>query len=147
VALIEVGGSGRNALDLVLACHLGKATIENPRAAFYIISKDKDFNPLVAHLRADHIDVARLDAFTDLPFLATASSAPGASDDRLEKLITQLKNRTKARPVRRKTLLSHIQAFHANRLSPDELDAVVTTLLENRIIAIDEKGRVSYPAS
>jgi hypothetical protein len=144
VTLVEVGASGRNALDLVLACHLGKATTQHPDAGFYIVSKDKDFNPLIAHLRADHVDVSRHEAFTALPFLPTAPD-PAQSDDRLAKLITRLTSKITARPVRRKTLLSDIHSFYANRLSPAELEAVVATLEERGIIAIDARGRVTYP--
>lgn len=143
VTLIEVGGSGRNALDLVLACHLGQAVVNRPGAVFHIVSKDKDFNPLVAHLRAADVDVTRHDAFAALPFLQR--NAPRAApDDRLGRLIDRLSHKTIARPVRRKTLLSHIQAFYANRLSPDELEAVVAALEERGVIAFDEKGRVNY---
>ena len=149
VTLIEVGASGRNALDLVLACHLGRAVAQQRDAAFYIVSKDKDFNPLIAHLRAEHLDVSRHDAFSALPFLGRApiSRRPAEldSDERLAKLVDGLTRKTKARPVRRKTLLSHIQAFYANRLAPDELEAVVATLLQRGIIAISPEGKVDYP--
>jgi hypothetical protein len=144
VTLIEVGASGRNALDLVLACHLGKASTQHAKAAFYIVSKDKDFNPLIAHLRTEHLDVSRHEAFTALPFLTTAPK-PSETDDRLTKLIDRLTKKTKARPVRRKTLLSDIHAFYANRLTPAELEEVVATLEERGVIAIDAKGKITYP--
>lgn len=69
VTLIEVGGSGRNALDLTLACYLGRAIERAPSANFAIVSKDKDFAPMVAHLVAQKIAVARYDSFRALPFL------------------------------------------------------------------------------
>jgi hypothetical protein len=143
VTLIEVGGSGRNALDLVLACHLGKAVVTHPRGIFHIISKDKDFNPLIAHLRADEVNVARHDAFAALPFLRAAPETV-EPDERLAKLIDRLRHKTASRPVRRKTLLSHIHAFYANRLSQEEVEAVIATLQQQGIITIDDKGRVSY---
>jgi hypothetical protein len=149
---IEVGASGHNALDLVLAYHLGRAIARQGDAAFYIVSKDKDFNPLIAHLRTEHLDVSRHEEFAALPFLARAPKrAPSAEpresavDERFRKLVDRLTTKTKARPVRRKTLLSHIQAFYANRLSPDELEEVVTTLQTRSLIAIDDAGKVSYP--
>lgn len=143
VALIEVGATGRNALDLVLACHLGTAVAQHPEGRFYIISKDKDFNPLIAHLRAGGTQVSRHDAFPALPFLAGEPKQVGP-DERLAKLVDILMNKARARPVRRKTLLSHISAFYANRLSPAEVEAVIATLVERGIIAIDARGRVSY---
>lgn len=185
VELIEVGASGHNALDLVLACHLGKAAVRHPERRYYIVSRDKDFNPLVAHLRADHIDVSRHDSFDALPFFGrrTGKTAPASrgstpsrraardetlptvrpdvvpsvpvavdpvapnpeAPERLAKLIDRLQRQTKARPVRRKTLLSHIKAFYGNALAPDEVAGVVETLIGRGLIAIDDRDRVTYP--
>jgi hypothetical protein len=75
VKLIEVGGSGRNALDLTLACYLGRAIEQVPEANFAIVSKDKDFAPMVAHLVAQKITVARHDSFRALPFLTHRKQA------------------------------------------------------------------------
>lgn len=75
VKLIEVGGSGRNALDLTLACYLGRAIEQAPSANFAIVSKDKDFAPMVAHLLAHEVDVARYDSFRALPFLTHPQQA------------------------------------------------------------------------
>jgi hypothetical protein len=144
VSMVGVAASGRNALDLVLAYHLGQSATLHPQGTFYIVSKDKDFNPLIAHLRTDHVDVSRHEEFAALPFLATAPRT-AEPDDRLPKLIDRLANKTKARPVRRQTLLSHIHAFYSNRLSPVELEDVVKTLEQRGIIAIDARGKVSYP--
>jgi hypothetical protein len=142
VELVEVGATGRNALDLVLACHLGKAVVQHPGGLFHIVSKDKDFNPLVGHLRAEDINVARHDVFTSLPFLTPPKTT--AADDRLTKLIDGLQGQQRSRPQRRKTLLSHIQAFYNNRLAPPEAEAVVDDLQQRGILSIDEKGKVSY---
>lgn len=180
VTLIEVGASGRNALDLVLAWHLGHAAERYPGDMFFVVSKDKDFDPLIKHLRSRGLEVARVDAFDALPFLgakktelrhasaprgsravqtrpASADAAPrpradqradartAAEDARFAKLIDRLQHKTKARPVRRKTLVSHINGFYGNSLSPSELEAVVQSLESDGIIALDAQGRVSYP--
>lgn len=168
VLLIEVGASGRNALDLVLAWHLGKSAERHPGDAFFVVSRDKDFDPLLAHLRAAGLTVARVDSFAALPFLAplgrkaaaakvmvvatkkaervsTPARGPESTEDeRLAKLIDRLERRAKARPVRRKTLLSFINGFHANQLSEPELEAIASALQERGVIAIDDKGRVVY---
>lgn len=143
VTLVEVGASGRNALDLVLACHLGQAVVRRPDAAFHIVSKDKDFNPLVAHLRASDVNVARHEGFAALPFLHAPATAP-ETDRRLAKLIDRLRHSAASRPVRRKTLLSHVQDFYGNRLSATEAESVIGTLVQQGVIAIDDRGRVSY---
>ena len=174
VTLIEVGASGRNALDLVLAWHLGKTSERHSEDTFFVVSKDRDFDPLLAHLRARGLRVARVESFSALPFLAppprkeaaarrTASSArvrgalsesplpddsptvPAAAEDRLGKLINRLQHKTKARPVRRRTLLSHIRAFYGNDLTEAEAEAIVATLEQRTVITVDERGRVTYP--
>ena len=167
VTLIEVGSSGRNALDLVLAWHLGKIAERYPTDSFFVVSKDKDFEPLLRHLRTLGLDVARVDAFSSLPFLASAGAEParpgagarrstaaaspeiapasGSEDERLAKLIDRLQHKTKARPSRRKTLLSHINGFYGNQLAEPELAAIVATLQQRGVIVLDGKGRVQYP--
>jgi hypothetical protein len=75
VELLEVGASGRNALDLTLAQYLGRAVERIPEATYGIVSKDKDFDPMIAHLVSRGIDVVRKDTFAGLPFLAPGKPA------------------------------------------------------------------------
>jgi hypothetical protein len=145
VTLIEVGTSGRNALDLVLAWHLGKAATEHATAHFHVVSKDKDFDPLIAHLHAARLNVARHGSFDALPLFGSSKKPAPHPDERLSKLIDRLENKTKARPARRPRLLSHINGFYGNQLSPTELESIVATLVDRGIIALDDKGKVSYP--
>lgn len=78
VELLEVGASGRNALDLTLAHYLGRAVERIPEATYGIVSKDKDFDPLVAHLVSRGIQVVRKDSLASLLFLAPAKPAAAA---------------------------------------------------------------------
>ena len=169
VTLIEVGASGRNALDLVLAWHLGHTAERHPGEQFYIVSRDKDFDPLLSHLHARGLKIGRVDSFAELPMLDPRPSAkhPPAPrrtavsnrptppivkitpapvlDDRLAKLIDRLQHKPKARPVRRNTLLSHINGFYGNQLSEGELDNIVATLQQRGIVRVDANDRVEYP--
>jgi hypothetical protein len=93
VELVKVGASGHNALDMVLSAHLGRATAIHPEAEFAIVSKDKDFDPLIAHLLAHNIRVSRHPDVALLPFVgrpkrshsstprSTASKTPPAPSD------------------------------------------------------------------
>ena len=170
VTLIEVGASGRNALDLVLAAHLGRATIEHPTADFTIVSKDHDFDPLIAHLCVHGVRVERLPDFSDLPVLGApkraqvpkpAVSAPkfargtprlppasgGAprSTSKMEKLVARLTSPAGPHPKRKDRLLHHIATSFGNQLSDADLEEVVEELVEQRIVALDPAGKVSYP--
>jgi hypothetical protein len=172
VDLVKVGASGHNALDLVLAAHLGRATIKHPDAEFAIVSKDKDFDPLVAQLQTIKIRVSRHPDFAALPFFnrprraaapaarPVAASRPAAarlhppapvaapapaSGDRLEKLIERLTAGNAPRPKRKQRLLRHIGTAYGNKLSEAELEAVAAKLSARGVIAIDANDRVSYP--
>ena len=69
VELVEVGASGPNALDLTLAYYLGQAVQRAPDAQFYIVSRDKDFGPMIGHLQSKNIKVDRFGDFSLLPFV------------------------------------------------------------------------------
>jgi hypothetical protein len=142
VDLQKVGTSGHNALDLILANYLGQAIQRCPGAQFHIVSKDKDFEPMIVHLSGKGIPVHRCDSIAALPFLLkptkphpirvavpARSNAParavvpvkdGAPDVRFEKLVTRLKNNSAPRPKKRSSLLAHIKTAFGGRVSEAE---------------------------
>ncbi|MDI1336349.1 MAG: PIN domain-containing protein [Lacunisphaera sp.] len=155
---IEVGASGRNALDLILSYYLGRVAGPAFHGQCFIVSKDKDFDPLISHLMANGIQVSRHDSFAALPFLSppkkssppkkaapAKDTAPKPPQDRLEKLVTALRTKSTARPGKRKALLAHINNMHGNKLSPAELEKVITDLVGRGVINIDAKDKISYP--
>ena len=163
VELIEVGAAGHNALDLTLAFYLGQAVLRTPHAQFQIVSKDTDFDPLIAHLLGQKIRVSRHDSFATLPFLpqpknpapkksgvATKNPPPAKSGvpvaDKLEKLIVRLTNNTAPRPKKRVSLLAHVNTAYGNKLSDVELNLVVDELKKRGVLGIDAKDKISYPA-
>ena len=162
VELIEVGAAGHNALDLTLAYYLGQAAYSAPQAQFHIVSKDTDFDPLIAHLRGQKIKAARHGSFATLPFLpqpkqptikksATTTkpqpelfaSSPAA--DKFDKLLARLKNNSAPRPKKRSSLLAHISTAYGNKLPETELNLHLDALAKSGVLAIDAKDRVSYP--
>lgn len=147
VTLVEVGATGRNALDLVLACHLGKALEQHATAEFYIVSKDRDFDPLISHLTAERIAVSRHDSFAQLPCLKArpgGAGAPGRTEtERLTKVIAALAKPNGSRPKRMKRLLAHINSMFANGLSESELTTVVDELVRRGILRVDGE-KIAY---
>jgi hypothetical protein len=75
VRLIEMTTAGKNALDLALAYHLGMAAIQDPAGCFHIISRDKDYDPLIAHLKRTGSKAFRHDKFSVQAILGTAKPA------------------------------------------------------------------------
>lgn len=157
VRLIEMNASGRNALDFALAYYLGMAAANDPAGSFHIISRDKDFDPLIAHLRRANLKISRHDAFSVQAILAedkpgAAAAKPGAAADKpvvaADKVAitaNRLKRSTTNRPARKSTLLSHIKAQFQGQLADNEAGEIVDTLAGRGIIGIDAKGKVSYP--
>ena len=165
VRLIEAGRSGKNALDFVLAYRIGVESVADPKGFFHI-SRDKGFDPLILHLRNNHISAERHESFARIPVLASAqpgrprerlkavaprsttnkpkSGTPSSGVDRA-RLMTErfLTNKTN-RPKRKKTLLAHIFTHFGKRLSIAELDEILAALVANNVIEITPRGAVVY---
>ena len=166
VELEKVGASGHNALDLTLAYYLGQAVQRCPGAHFHIISKDKDFEPMVAHLSIKGIPVNRCDSFAALAFLPKPAkphpikaAAParlgalakavvpvkaGAADVRLEKLISRFQDNSAPRPRTKSRLLAYINTAFGGRLTEAAQIQKLAELISRGVLTIDANGKVSY---
>lgn len=150
IELIEMDASGRNALDLALAYHLGRAAVAHPGDCFHIISRDRDFEPLMAHLRHAGVGVFRHDAFGVPAVLGAARPArrterrPAASD-KATIVLNRLRKASAGRPTRMSTLLSHVKAQFAEPLAEGEAESIVRSLVERGAVAVDTRNRVTYP--
>jgi hypothetical protein len=169
VDLVEVGASGRNALDLTLAYYLGQAVLQNPNARFCIVSRDKDFEPMIAHLSGQGIKVVRCDSFAALPFLpkprastsvkaavpikpnapvkAGASVKADALDDRFERLVARLQNSSAPRPKKKSSLLARINSDFGNKLTASEQNEKADELIRRGVLTLDAKGKIAYAAA
>lgn len=160
VALVEVGASGHNALDIILACHLGRAIERAPGAKFAIVSKDKDFAPMIAHLRAEGIEVARHESFATLPFappqksvsppksVAPKKTAPPAkkpAPDRRAKIVARLQNSAAPnRPGTEKALRAHLAAALGMEASETAVSDIVRELSGTGALTIGTNNKVTY---
>jgi hypothetical protein len=149
VKLVEVGATGRNALDLTLTYYLGRTVHQSPAATYHIVSGDKDFDPLIAHLKAGGTLVVRSGSFAALPFLAppkkTPSVAKPAPGDRPARLTARLKNPTSTnRPTTRRTLLSHIKSSLGPDLSEAQAEAFIQHLCTAKVLTLDARNKVHY---
>ena len=143
VRLIEMNASGRNALDFALAYYLGMAAANDPAGCFHIISKDKDFDPLIAHLRQANLKISRHDTFSIQAILS--EGRPVVAADKVTITVNRLRKSTTNRPARQSTLLSHINAQFPGQLADNGAGEIVDALVERGIIGIDAKGKVTYP--
>ena len=137
VALVNTGRGGKNALDLVLAQHIGEAKKSDPHGYFHILSKDKDFDALIGHLNDNDTLAARRAAFSEIPVLMNNA-------ERVDFLIARFKLPHFTRAGSRKTLESQSQALFGKALSPSELDATIKGLVTAKAIEITNEGAVAY---
>jgi len=166
VELVEVGASGRNALDLTLSYYLGQAVLRAPDALFCIVSRDKDFEPMIAHVSTKGIKVVRRDTFAALLFLpkparrhsarAAVPVKPSAllaeetfvredtPDERLERLIFRLQTTSRSRPKRKARLLGRINSDFGNNLSEAEQNEKLDELIRRGVLTIGAKDAVVY---
>ena len=162
VRLVKLAASGRNALDLTLAYYLGQAVTENDKAELHIVSKDKDFEPLIAHLRATKLKVSRTESFAALPFLpagkrAAVSREPRATpkkalavpkttpEGRSAKVFARLQNPlSRNRPSNERALRAHLRTALGKQSSEANVESVLAQLQDQNVLTIDAGGRVVY---
>lgn len=159
---IRLGDSGRNALDLTLAFYLGQATRRWPEAEFHIVSKDHDYDPMLRHLATLGVRASRSEAFSSLAFLK-APKAPARSrapkpktvtapadpaDERCARIIARLTDpSSQNRPSTETRLRAHIKASLGKHASGATVEKVLRTLVEKRVLALRDEGRVEYSAT
>jgi hypothetical protein len=141
VQYITISGSGRNALDFHIAFSIGELSKEDPEACFYIISKDKGFDPLIEHARKKNIHVSRLESIADIPLLRI----PGARtmQEKVDAIVGNFTVRGSGLPRKEKTLANTINVIFQKALKEDELKLLIQELNKQGHISI-ENGRINY---
>jgi hypothetical protein len=163
--MIRSPKAGKNALDFVLAYHLGQAVLADPKGHFHIVSKDLGFDALVDLLKSKHVKVKRHDDWSGLhftsapkpaaetptavatpkpPAAASKASAPRPLSSGAEKVLANLRKSAKNRPRRKQTLVNHAKNFLGKDSAEDALERVVAELHKAGHLSIDDKGIVTY---
>jgi hypothetical protein len=158
VQLVRLTSAGKNALDFILAYHVGRAVSADPTGFFYIIAKDTGYDPLVDHLRKNHIHASRHEDFTSLPFLTAVqrpvAAKPKASpkakapapvlDELLIRVVEHLRKNSTTRPRTKRRLVSNLLARFAKEIPEGEVQGVMERLSRAAYISIDVKDAVTY---
>jgi len=142
VQLIESEGASRNALDLVLAYQVGAQSSTDSNGYYHILAKDKDYDPLIEHLKAKGILASRDEQFARIPALVDVSQL--SLEERVERVIESFRKNHKSRPTRKKTLLSTIHALFRKQLTAEAVQQIVGTLLARKVIEFTPKEQVVY---
>jgi hypothetical protein len=155
VQFVRLTVSGRNALDLTLAYHLGRIMAAQPSGHFHIISKDKEFDALVTYLRAQGKQIMRCESFLDLLFLPPALVQPkvaaplGIPSNRgkIVGAVENLKKQPKVRPKNRSKLHAYLKSHLGDGVTDETVDRELDALANREGITIDDKSAVAYPSA
>lgn len=130
---VKIAGTGPNALDFHIAFYIGQISsqVENPY--FHIISRDKGFDPLIAHLKERKILVARWQEVAEIPLLKVSNAK--SPTEKLAIVVEHLKTRGAARPRKLQTLKNTIVSLFQKQLPDDELSALVEDLQAQGFVA------------
>jgi len=153
---IQIDGNGKNALDFHISYYIGRLAAETPGANFYVISKDKGFDPLIKHVKAQGISCQRSSSIADIPGIKISSSKSGSdtvdtikiSDSRsipekVDAVVNNLTKRKGGKPRTLKTLRGTINALFKNGLADAELEEVIEQLTKRGTIKVAD-GKVQY---
>ncbi len=138
---ICISGNGKNALDFHIAFYTGHFSSIGKDASFYIISKDKGFDPLVQHLKMTGTSAQRVADINKIPVLKSFTSSTLHS--KVEKIFLHLKSRGNAVPKTELTLRNSINALFGSVLEDAELTSIIERLKKLGFLNIDG-GKVRY---
>ena len=141
---IKITGSGPNALDFHIAYYLGQLSLNDPKGAFLIVSKDKGFDPLIKHLNEKKIQAKRQTNLVETSVAPTKSSA--RPSDKVEAIIKNLTSRGQSRPRKVATLSNTINSIFSGKLKENELTSLINALKNRGVIVVNqEKNTYNLP--
>lgn len=139
VEWLQIEGSGHNALDFHIACHLGRVLEKGQRPECYVLSHDAGFDPLLKYLGKNGLKCSRIGNLSEI--VAGPSSREAANYKRVADLLGKLSKN--ARPRKRATLISYIATIFQKKISDMEVDAIIARLQANKILS-ERDGTISY---
>lgn len=156
---VQLETPGVNALDFHLAYYLGLLSGADKAAYFHIISKDKGFDPLIKHLKAHGVSVARSESIESMPCFKAANAAAEPvvqaatepakeqattnGDPTIKLVVSDLIARKASKPRTIKTLMSTIHAKVGKTKPLAEIEDIYKKLRQRGYVK--ESGtKVSY---
>mgnify|MGYP001473374317 CR=1 FL=1 len=153
---IQIDGNGKNALDFHISYYLGRLALEAPDACFHVISKDKGFDPLITHLKAQGISCQRSSSIAEISGLKISGSesisdavkkakTPDSKSiaEKVDAVINNLTKRKAAKPRTVKKLRTTIRALFRDKIADAELDEIIEQMKIRGAITVAD-GKVNY---
>jgi len=141
VKYVKISGTGPNALDFHVAFYMGQLAAKEPEAYFYIVSKDRGFDPLISHLTTRKLRALRVKTVDDIPILKSGNVK--STPDRIPVIVADLRRRGSAKPRTVRTLTSTISTLFRKQLSSDEIGSLLEALKELGYVSVSGT-KVSY---
>lgn len=141
---VQIKGQGKNALDMHIAFYIGQISAGDPSAFFHVVSGDKGFDPLIAHLKELKIFAGRVTSISDIPLIK--SCAAETLEERFAVVIDRLKVLKASKPRALKTLSTTIASMFPGRLKDGELEQLIGELARAKVLAV-EGAKVKYLAA
>jgi hypothetical protein len=142
--LVRMQTAGRNALDIVLAYHLGRAAAAHPGGQFHIVSKDTGFEPLIDHLKSNGISASRHPDYVTLKEVLPPTLGLTPFPAEVDAVVTCLKKDAFSRPKTRKALISYLRSATGKHLSAPQIEKAIKFLQEIGFLEIDNRGAITY---
>ena len=141
---IEMMGTGHNALDFHIAFYIGRISATDKDAYFHIVSNDQGFDPLIAHLKQEHIFADRVTKIEEIPAMVQKTTVFSKSlPERIAFAKERILKSKVSRPRTRKTLTSHVAAMFLKMLSEEDVGAVIEGLFKDGC-ARENGKRIEY---
>ena len=139
---VEMAGTGHNALDFHIAFYIGRISATDKDAYFHIVSNDTGFDPLIAHLKSEHIFADRVSNIGEISALAQANAVSKSPEEKIDFAKERLIRPNATRPRTRKTLTSHVATMFLKTLSEEDVAVVVEGLFKCGCVREDGKRLV-----
>ena len=136
---VEMSGTGHNALDFHIAFYIGRIAATDKDAYFHIISKDTGFDPLIDHLKQEHVFADRVAKIEEIPALIQVRIVSKPLPERISFAKERLLKPNAPRPRTRKTLTSHIAAMFLKALPDADISNIIDGLFNDG--SIRENGK------
>ena len=137
---VKIDSSGKNALDFYIAYYVGVLATKDPDACFYIISSDTGFDPLIKHLKSKNISIQRELDISAIPFLSEAVAT--LYDDKVVEILKNFARRPE-KPKRMRTLANAIKSLFVDKLTDQQVSAIVRNLEERNYITVNN-SKITY---
>lgn len=138
---VQMEGSGTNALDFHIAFYIGQIAERDKDAYFHIISKDKGFDPLIAHLKTKDIYARRSEDLAEIPLLKMANVM--SIDEKIALIVERLHSLGDKLPGKIKALANTIDSTFGKTLDAAEVERLIAQLRKRKIVTIKNE-KVSY---